>query len=112
MKFTKHDDNKSRLDLVPPVALDAVGDVLAHGAQKYSPNNWRKVQSRSRYLAAAMRHINAYAAGHDLDGDSDLPTLAHAVCSLLFLLECDLENLGIDDRPNKRTATNDAASVD
>ncbi len=96
--FKKLDAGKSRLDLVPPKTMLEVGDVLAVGAEKYSVHNWRKVDDRGRYLAAAQRHILAYQAGEDMDDDDGLPHLSHAICCLLFLRECDIDNLGEDTR--------------
>jgi hypothetical protein len=58
--FTKLDTGKSRLDLLPPLAVDLMGQVLAHGAAKYAPNNWRRVDKRGRYTAATLRHLFAW----------------------------------------------------
>lgn len=100
--FTKHDGGKSRLDLVPPTALDLVGRVLGFGAAKYTDDNWRKVDDRRRYLGAALRHLNAWAAGENVDPESGMPHLAHAVCSAMFLLEADEHDLGDDTRPTSK----------
>ncbi len=97
--FVKHDQSKPRLELLPPVAIGRVGEVLGHGAEKYSADNWRRVDDRRRYLGATLRHLMAYAAGEDVDDDSGLPHLAHAACSVLFLLEADELGLGADSRP-------------
>lgn len=87
----KHDGGKLRYTLLPPAALEAVVLVLMHGADKYGDENWRKVlegpQGKDRYLDACYRHIEAHRKGQVWDADSGLPHLAHAVCSLLFLLE-------------------------
>ena len=37
----KKDDNKSRVDLIDADWLIGIGNVLKHGAIKYSDNNWR-----------------------------------------------------------------------
>ena len=97
--FTKHDKGKSALELLPSHAVTAVGDVLTYGAKTYSADNWRKVDDRRRYLGAALRHLMAYAGGEDLDSESGLRHLAHAACSVLFLLEADILDLGEDTRP-------------
>ncbi len=87
----KHDDSKPRPELLPPRALLAVSEVLAYGAQKYAPDNWRKVpEARTRYIGAALRHILAHMRGERLDPESKQPHLAHAVCSILFTLELEL----------------------
>lgn len=97
--FKKYDSEKPRLDLLPVVALRGAGRVLAYGAKKYDPDNWRKVDDRRRYLGAALRHLFAWAGGEDLDPESGLPHLDHAVCSVLFLAEADAQGLGKDTRP-------------
>lgn len=86
----KLDAGKTRLDLLPPVAIEQVGRVLTFGAAKYAPDNWRKVDGwRWRYAAAALRHMFAWLRGERLDQESGLPHLAHAGCCLLFLVELD-----------------------
>lgn len=86
----KLDGGKARLDLLPPRAVEVVGQVLAHGAAKYAPDNWRHVDGwRWRYTAAALRHLVAFMRGERLDPESGLPHLGHAACCVLFLLELD-----------------------
>lgn len=89
--FTKHDAGKARLGLLPPRALEAVGRVLTLGASKYTPGNWRRVDDRTRYVDAALRHVFAFMRGEARDPESGEHHLAHAVCCLLFLVELDLE---------------------
>jgi hypothetical protein len=88
----KHDQQKPRFDLIPPVAEKLLAEVLTFGATKYAPNNWRLVESASeRYIAAALRHINAYRSGELLDPETNLPHLSHAMCCLAFILELEHE---------------------
>jgi Domain of unknown function (DUF5664) len=87
----KADAGKPRWDLLPPVALEEVSKVLEFGARKYAPDNWRKVKGwRWRYARAAIGHIFAFLRGERVDPESGLPHLAHAACSVLFVLELDL----------------------
>lgn len=89
----KFDGEKPRLDLIPPYIEEEVGKVLEFGARKYAPDNWRKVEDlRSRYLAAAHRHINALKKGETNDPESGLHHGAHAICCLMFLSEIELED--------------------
>lgn len=88
----KFDQGKPRYDLVPFCALDEIAQVLGHGARKYGDDNWRLVANgRARYIAAALRHISAYQQGEQSDSDSTLHHLAHAACSLMFILAIELE---------------------
>ncbi len=97
--LVKHDAGKLPLDLLPFVAVEEVAAVLEFGARKYERHGWRNVDKRSRYFAATLRHLFAYVRGEDRDPESGLRHLAHAACSLLFLLEADVSGLGQDDRP-------------
>ena len=85
---SKHDSGKPLMGAVPPNALLAVAKVLTFGAEKYGRGNWRQVDNaETRYLDAALRHINAYQRGEAADPESGESHLAHAVCSLMFMLE-------------------------
>lgn len=85
---SKHDSGKPLMGAVPPNALLAVAKVLTFGAEKYGRDNWRLVKNaEARYLDAALRHINAYQRGEAVDPESGESHLAHAVCSLMFMLE-------------------------
>lgn len=85
---SKHDSGKPLMGAVPPNALLAVARVLTFGAEKYGRDNWRQVESaETRYLDAALRHINALQRGEAVDPESGESHLAHAVCSLMFMLE-------------------------
>lgn len=88
----KHDEAKPRFDLIPPIAELEVAKVLEYGASKYDANNWRYVENpQARYMAAARRHINAWMQNESYDAESGLPHLAHAITSLMFILELELE---------------------
>ena len=89
----KYDQGKNRWDLVPFGSLDDLVAVITHGADKYGDTNWKMVPDRTnRYFAAAMRHIAAWRMGELTDPESGLPHLAHAMCSLVFVMETDREN--------------------
>ena len=70
-----------------------VSKVLTFGAEKYGPKNWRELEDlQNRYSSAALRHVFSHLDGSELDEDSGLSHLAHAICCLLFKLEIELEN--------------------
>ncbi len=95
---TKHDQEKIPLELLSPIALDMIAEVMAFGAKKYAAHNWRRGMSWSRLLGASLRHILAYLGGEDKDPESGLSHLAHAGCCIMFLLEYIAKGLGKDDR--------------
>ncbi|MCE5387973.1 MAG: DUF5664 domain-containing protein [Acidithiobacillus sp.] len=94
----KHDADKPRLDLIPPEALMAVGEVFAYGAEKYGDWNWRKGMAHSRLVSALMRHLMAHQMGEDKDPESGYTHLAHMTCNALMLLGSYLSEDGVDDR--------------
>lgn len=86
MEGKKIDQQKVRLDLVPPELIEAVGWVTTFGATKYGDHNWRQGIKYSRIIAAAMRHLNEYRAGNAIDADSGLHHLWHAATNIAFLI--------------------------
>jgi len=101
---TKHDGGKPILGAIPPNAELAIGRVLEFGARKYDRDNWRKVDDlQTRYMDAALRHLNAVRRGEALDEESGEHHLAHAACCVLFMLEDALFNTAAaqdDDGPD------------
>lgn len=119
-KFTeavKHDGGKIRLELIPPEALFAIGEILTFGAKKYEERNWEKGMPWSRVFGALMRHMWAWWGGDelttrnflfgDLDSETGRSHLWHAGCCIMFLIVYEERSIGEDDRyggnPNKST---------
>jgi|TARA_R110000744_G_C19165459_1_gene541008 hypothetical protein len=96
----KHDQDKPRIDLIPPQAIIDIAEVLTYGAEKYEAHNWRDNDglAYSRLYAAAQRHMLAFWGGQTADEDSGFPHLAHAACCIIFLMSYEAENNGDDDR--------------
>lgn len=80
-------DNRGKLpiDLVPYEALKGAADVLAYGAVKYKPNNWRLGLKWSETWASLQRHLWAWKEGEDLDPETGKSHIDHAMCQMLFL---------------------------
>lgn len=94
----KYDQGKPRWSLMPFNALREVLGVLEYGARKYKPNNWLLVENPTgRYSDALMRHVCAYMGGEDVDPESGLHHLAHAVCNALFLLHFESDRQRDDE---------------
>jgi len=84
----KHDSAKPRYDLLPPIAIDLMAQVMTFGAKKYKPEGWRTVDNAiQRYQAALLRHSFAMLRGEVLDPESGLPHAAHAMCCAAFIAE-------------------------
>ena len=84
-EFTKHDEEKIRMELTDPAFNELVAKVLTYGANKYSADNWKKLTDKNRAIGALLRHITAYQKGELIDPESKLPHLGHAACNLMFL---------------------------
>lgn len=85
---------------VPPAAIMEVGGVMALGAAKYGPMNWRAdAVSYSTYYDAAIRHLFAAWDGQDIDTESGHLHLAHAAANLMILIDASIGGQLIDDRP-------------
>lgn len=93
----KFDTDKPRMDLLDAYAIEQLSLVLGFGAIKYDAHNWRKGLSKSRLIAAALRHLFAYLRGEDKDSESGLSHVAHAMCCCMFLLGLEHRN-DLDDR--------------
>lgn len=94
----KFDQNKRRIDLVPTEAINALADVLTAGAVKYGEHNWRHGMDWSRVYGAAQRHMLAFWGGDDIDEESGMPHLWHALTNMAFLVSYQALSVGRDDR--------------
>lgn len=106
MSGIKHDQDKPQLDLIPSEALEEIGKVLTFGAKKYSPGNWANGIEYRRLISACQRHVLAFNAGEDLDAESGLSHISHALCCLVFLAwhirnRPDLDNRWVKDVKKK-----------
>lgn len=93
----KFDQNKPRMELLDPYAVEQLALVLTYGATKYSDHNWRRGLSKTRLIAAALRHLFAYLRGEDRDGETHLSHAAHAMACTMFLLGLE-HRADLDDR--------------
>lgn len=81
-----NDEGKPRYDLLPPGPKRLVGMVANFGV-KYGERNYAKEGFvYSRCYASAQRHIEAWWEGEELDPETKLPHLAHAIWNLWILL--------------------------
>tara|TARA_B100002019_G_C21022574_1_gene475598 strand:+ start:248 stop:682 length:435 start_codon:yes stop_codon:yes gene_type:complete len=104
MDGIKYDSEKPRMNLLPPKAIVEISKVLTFGAAKYDAENWRKLDDlQNRYTAGALRHIFAHMDGEELDPETNLSHLAHAMCCLLFKLEIELENAQSEEERPRET---------
>ena len=97
----RYNDGKADISLIPLCTLEDEARVWMYGKQKYAAWNWAKGMNWSVPLACAMRHIAAWQRGEELDAESGLPHLAHAMCNLRMLTLYSKTYPEGDDRPPK-----------
>jgi hypothetical protein len=90
---------KTPLHLIPPIAMTAAAHAHAQGAEKYGAFNWRRNGvNATTYIAAMLRHLNAYRDGEDMDPESGVSHLGHAIASANILLDAQHCGTLVDDR--------------
>jgi hypothetical protein len=91
---------KPGMEGLPTAPLFQVGMVMRLGVQKYGPTNWRHDPvSASVYYSAALRHLMSWWDGQDTDRESGQPHLAHVAACMMILMDADLCDTLLDDRP-------------
>lgn len=102
VKAATYDEGKAPLATLPWAALDQMAFVQAYGHRKYgSFYNYRKGLEVSRNLNCALRHIRDYMEGRDVDHESGINPLAHAMVRIAFVIQNLADGTAIDDRYKK-----------
>ena len=84
---------------VPQALVLETAAVMATGAAKYGPFNWRQQPvSAITYAEAIQRHLSAWAEGQDVAEDSGLNHIAHIAASCGILLDAAANGTLLDDR--------------
>lgn len=107
--FKKNDAGKLQWHLMPEDALEQVMHVLHDGGIKYGEYNWLSNANEvkfTRYMNALERHWRDFKRGQDYDLDSNRYELAHTIANALFLLQYQIEGIGIDDRRKTKIKRN------
>lgn len=94
----KFDSDKLRFDLIPVDALTELAKVYTMGCKKYGENNWRKGLWWGRIFAALMRHLWAFWRGEELDKESGLSHVIHAMWGCATLFNYSHTHPELDDR--------------
>lgn len=102
-KAKTYDDGKAALAVLPWAALDAMAAAQAYGERKYGDfYNYRKGMEATRNLSCAIRHIRDFIEGQDLDAESGVTHLGHAMVRLGYVLQNIKDGTVIDDRYARR----------
>ena len=91
---------KLRVDLVTTEMFEELAKVLTFGSSKYGDRNWEKgLTLCANHLAAAKRHILEWEKGVDLDHESGLSHLSHALANLgMCVTQIQRGRKDLDDR--------------
>ena len=91
--------DKIPLHLFPDTAIVYGALAFLDGALKYGRANWRVAGVRaSIYYDATKRHLGKWFEGENIDEDSGLPHLAHAIACIAILIDAVEANKLKDDR--------------
>ena len=94
----RKDAGKSRLDLLPPEAIVALGDLYARGAVKYTPRGWEEGMSWGRCLASLLRHAFKWMRGEDYDEETGAHHMIAVMWNAAALYTYHVRKIGTDDR--------------
>jgi hypothetical protein len=83
---------------IPIEALREVARVYGVGAIKYEPRNWERGYDWNLSYSALQRHVTAFWGGQDVDPESGLHHLAHAVFHCMAMMEWGKTHPELDDR--------------
>jgi hypothetical protein len=95
--------------LIDPIALAGLAEVMAHGAEKYAPGNWRKVKPEE-HLNHLMHHLMLYeVSNHPMAKEEHLKgVLARAMMLYTTVISPAYEWEGTDwDRQTEKENTNE-----
>lgn len=97
----KYDNGKPRISLIPREAILGMAQALTYGASKYSSDNFKNGIEYRRLVDAAMRHLLAWVDNENLDPESGLSHLDHALATLAMLKYMSENVPEMDDRYKK-----------
>lgn len=98
----KHDNGKAPLSLISKEAVYMTAEALAYGAKKYSSDNYKLGIEHRRLIDAALRHLYQYSEGEDIDNESGLCHISHALASLSMLAYMIKNKPELDNRYKER----------
>ena len=96
-KSKKFDQDKEDFTQIPQEALLEIAKVFTKGGVKYGEFNYSDGFEYRRLAAAAIRHINQWLRGEDID-EIGTHHLANGAADLMILLDNIKTGKGIDNR--------------
>lgn len=81
----RFNEGKPQFSMIDLTCFTDCAKVLAFGAKKYEPGNWRKGMPIGKLLDSLLRHVAAIQRGELIDPESGLPHVAHIQANAMFL---------------------------
>lgn len=99
-RATKNDvvDNKIPTEYLTLDGIASMCRAFKHGGEKYDDYNYYKGHTVNQLCAAAIRHILQFKDGEDVDSESKVSHLGHAMASLAMIEKQRALGTSIDDR--------------
>lgn len=97
MTLNDKKEGKTRMSLVPWLAIRKVAEVMTYGAKKHGVKNWLEGGDWSYIVDALFRHLLAWIEGESDDQETRKSHLAHAACNVLMLAELEARQIGNND---------------
>jgi len=95
----RYNEEKNRLELVPPEWIWTLGDVTTQGSKKYAERNWERGMKWSIMVGCATRHLFKFVCGERYDPETGCHHLGMAAWNILALMSYDLREIGENDIP-------------
>ena len=92
-------DAKAPYVFCPEIAVVFMQAVMAGGAHKYGPYNFRESEIDAQtYVGAIKRHLALWADGEELDDESEVTHLAHVMACCAILIDAQSTDMLVDNR--------------
>lgn len=101
----RYNVGKAKLSYVPLALKEACSRGMVYGANKYERDNWKKGFPWTELVDCAMRHLEAFNEGEDIDAESGLSHIDLLACNVAFLAHMIKFSAGTDDRPQSCSST-------
>ncbi len=108
-KGLKYDSSKAMISLICKETLEGMAAALRYGMIKYTVgdvsgrDNYKKGLAYTRVADSAIRHLLSFLDNEDMDPESGLAHIDHALAALNMLKYQTVYNLDMDDRFKRQT---------
>lgn len=93
----RYNRGKTKLELIPPEWVYALGLVLTRGSMKYAIRNWERGMAWSICVGCTARHLFCFVCGERYDKETGCHHLAMAAWNCLALMSYDVRGIGEND---------------